>query len=85
MFTYKAQHQRPAALAWHSAFMQIGIRFLDVAAERWRTWLVERRMAKATLHDFRTMSGRELHDIGLTRTDVPCVGWDALTDFRNRI
>jgi uncharacterized protein YjiS (DUF1127 family) len=89
MFLYNAHPHLATPLTLRGAIAQAGVRFLAAVTARprsWlRSWLTTRRIATATPLDFRMMSGRELHDIGLTRTDVPCVGWDALTDFRSRI
>ncbi len=93
MFLYNAHPHLPTPLTLRGAIAQVSARFqVAVAARplRWfrsrvRSWVNTRRIATATPLDFRMLSGRELHDIGLTRTDVPCVGWDALTDFRSRI
>jgi uncharacterized protein YjiS (DUF1127 family) len=93
MFQYNAHPHLPTPPTLRGVIAQFGVRFrVAVAARlpRWvrslvRSWVNSRRIATAMPRDFRMLSGRELHDIGLTRTDVPCVGWDALTDFRTRI
>jgi uncharacterized protein YjiS (DUF1127 family) len=89
MFLYNAHPHLSTPLTLRGAIAQVSARFQAAVAARplrWlRRWVNKRRIATDTPLDFRTMSGRELHDIGLTRTDVPCVGWDALTDFRSRI
>lgn len=93
MFLYNAHPQLPTPLTLRGVIAQVSVRFgVAVAAllpsrvRSWvRSWVNSRRIATATPLDLRMLSGRELHDIGLARTDIPCVGWDALTDFRSRI
>jgi len=89
MFPYNAHPHLPTPLTLRGAIAHVSVRFrVAVAARlrsRVRSWINTRRIAAATPRDFRMLSGRELHDIGLTRADIPCVGWDALTDFRSRI
>ena len=47
-----------------------------------RSWIIAWRGAKAKRGEIRTMSGLELHEVGLERVDVPSVGWDAWIDTR---
>ena len=47
------------------------------AAKGLLAWLEKRRVFAAALHDFETMSDRDLRDIGLSRADVNRVAWGA--------
>ena len=85
MYTYETQFRAAAPLHRLAAVIQMGIQRVYAVARQLEVWIEKRRLARETPIDFRMMSGRELHDIGLTRADVPSVGWDALTEFRNRI
>jgi uncharacterized protein YjiS (DUF1127 family) len=80
MFTHQTQFGSTAAMSPVPAVPQTASWRVRPMAGRLRVWLVKQRTAGATPFDFRTMSGRELHDIGLTRVDVPSVGWDAWID-----
>ena len=85
MFMYETLQRAPVALPWRAAIKRLAIRYWRAFAERLRAWLIERRIERATRRDFSAMSGHELHDIGLTRVDVPSVGWDAWIDINCRI
>jgi uncharacterized protein YjiS (DUF1127 family) len=85
MFMYEALQHPPVAPPWHAPIKRLAIRTWSVLAERLRAWLIERRIERATKLDFSTMSGHELHDMGLTRVDAPSVGWDAWIDINCRI
>jgi uncharacterized protein YjiS (DUF1127 family) len=85
MYLHSAQHRSTPTLYWLAPMFHVSSRYLRAAAKWWQARPGKRRTATATLQDFRTMSARELHDIGLTRTDVPPIGWDAWIDIRNRI
>ena len=66
-----------AALFLVASGAQAAARRLRAAANRWHAWLERRRVASAAFHDFRTMSDRDLKDIGVTRADVDRVAWGA--------
>jgi uncharacterized protein YjiS (DUF1127 family) len=85
MHSYDTQYRAAAPLHRLPVVIQVWIRRVHAAVGRLDARIEKRRLARETPVDFRMMSGRELHDIGLTRADAPCVGWDALTEFRNRI
>ena len=85
MFMYETQYRSAAASFWVAAVTQVGARRVCAAAKWLDAWLAKRRVAKAALHDFGTMSERELLDIGLTRVDVHRVAWGASDRIQNRI
>jgi uncharacterized protein YjiS (DUF1127 family) len=85
MFMHQTQFGSTAAMAPVAAVLQTASWHVRAMAGRLRVWLIKRRVAGGTAVDFRTMSSRELHDIGLNPVDVPNVGWDAWIDIRNRI
>jgi uncharacterized protein YjiS (DUF1127 family) len=60
-----------------AAAMRTAARGVLAAAKRMDGWLERRRLAMAALHDFTTMSERDLLDIGLSRADVNRVAWGA--------
>jgi uncharacterized protein YjiS (DUF1127 family) len=65
------------ALFGFASTLHAGARLLRSAAKQLGEWLERRRVAAAALHDFATMSERDLHDIGLSRSDVNRVAWGA--------
>ena len=83
MFMHQTRLHFAEALLRLAAFLQTETLRLGALAPPVRTRIVERWLAKATRHDFRTMSGLELHDVGRKRADVPIVGWDAWIDTRS--
>ena len=84
MIIHQAQlHFAPASLRLTTAVRTETLRVCALALPL-RTWIVGRRAARTRRRDFRTMSGLELHDVGLKRVDVPNVGWDAWIDIRSR-
>jgi uncharacterized protein YjiS (DUF1127 family) len=85
MFMHQTQLGSAAAMSPVAAVLQSASWHVRAMAKRLRVWLVERRVAGGTVLDFRTMSSRELHDMGLNPVDAPNVGWDAWIDIRNRI
>ena len=85
MYLHSARYRSISTMFWLAPVFHASSRYLHAASKWWRAWPGKRRMARGTLQDFRTMSARELHDIGLTRTDVSPIGWDAWIDIRNRI
>jgi hypothetical protein len=84
MFVHQARLHFASALLRLAAFLQTDTLRLGALARPARIRIVDRWLAKATRHDFRTMSGLELHDVGRKRADVPIVGWDAWIDTRSR-
>lgn len=85
MYLHSAPHRSTPALFWLDPVFRVSGRCLHAATKWWQARPGKRRLARETLQDFRTISARELHEIGLTRTDVPPIGWDAWIDIRNRI
>jgi uncharacterized protein YjiS (DUF1127 family) len=85
MYLHSTQPRSTPTLFWLAPVFLVGSRYLHAATKCWQARPGKRRMARGTLQDLRTMSARELHDIGLTRTDVPPIGWDAWIDIHNRI
>jgi uncharacterized protein YjiS (DUF1127 family) len=85
MFMHQTQFGSTAAVSPVAAVLQTASSLVRAMAGRLRVWLVKRRVAGGTVLDFRTMSSRELHDMGLNLVDAPNVGWDAWIDIRNRI
>ena len=81
MITYQTQYRSAAALFLAASVMQAVARHMRAMAKRWHAWLERRRVAAAAFHDFRTMSDRELRDIGITRVDVDRVAWGASDRF----
>lgn len=77
MVTYQTEYFTAQFLFRAAAVMQAGARYLRSAAKRLDAWLERRRVAAAAFHDFRTMSERDLRDIGLTRADLHRVAWGA--------
>ncbi len=77
MSIYKTPHRSAAALFLVAASMRAGARHVRAAAKWLHSWLEQRRIAAAAFRDFSTMGERELHDIGLSRFDVPRVAWGA--------
>jgi uncharacterized protein YjiS (DUF1127 family) len=75
--SHAARHRAARALYWVASIARASARGLYIAAGRVDAWLERRRVAAAALRDFRTMSERELRDIGLTRVDVHRVAWGA--------
>jgi uncharacterized protein YjiS (DUF1127 family) len=73
----KTPHRSVAAIYLVAAGMQVGARRVRAAAKWLHNWLEKRRIAAAAFRDFSTMGDRELHDIGLSRFDVPRVAWGA--------
>ena len=70
-------HRTAAVLHWVAGLARASSRALSSVALRLDAWLERRRAAAAAFHDFRTMSERDLLDIGLTRVDVHRVAWGA--------
>lgn len=66
----RTPYRSAAALFRVAGVLQAGGRFLSGAAKALDAWLEDRRAAAATRCDLRTMTERELLDIGLTRIDV---------------
>jgi uncharacterized protein YjiS (DUF1127 family) len=85
MYLHSTRYRSTPSPIWLAPVFHVGSRYLRAATKWWQAFSEERRRARGTLQDFRTMSTRELHDIGLTRSDVPPIGWDAWIDIRNRI
>lgn len=85
MYLYSIRHGSTPALLWLSPVFHISRRYLHAATKWWQARPGKHRLARGTLQDLRTMSARELHDIGLTRADVPPIGWDAWIDIHDRI
>lgn len=73
----KTKYVAVNALFCLAAALRAGARQLRAAATRLEASLARRRAAAAALHDFATMSDRELLDIGLTHVDVNRVAWGA--------
>ena len=73
----RATHLAAGALYWLADLARAAARGLHTAAGHLDAWLERRRIAAAALRDLRTMSERELLDIGLTRVDVHRVAWGA--------
>jgi len=74
---YKTQYRSAAALFRLATTLHVAAGRVRATARRLDAWLEKRRVAAAALHDFGTMSERELLDIGLTRVDVHRVAWGA--------
>ena len=85
MYLHSTQPRSTPTLFWLAPVLLVGSRYLHAATKWWQARTGKRRFARGTLQDLRSMSARELHDIGLTRTDVPPIGWDAWIDIQNRI
>lgn len=85
MLMHQTQFGSTAAMSPVAAILQTASWRVRAMAGRLRAWLIKRRVAGATVLDFRTMNSRELHDMGLNPVDAPNVGWDAWIDIRNRI
>jgi uncharacterized protein YjiS (DUF1127 family) len=71
------QHRSVAALYMVAAGMRAAARHVRAAANWLHNRLERRRIAANAFHDFSTMGDRDLHDIGLSRFDVPRVAWGA--------
>jgi hypothetical protein len=80
----KTPHRSVATLFRLAVVMQAGARRLRAAAKWLDARLERRRITTAALHDFGTMSERELLDIGLIRVDMRGVTSGALFEIRNR-
>jgi uncharacterized protein YjiS (DUF1127 family) len=85
MFMHQTQFGFTAAMSPVAAVLQTASWHVRAMAARLRVWLIKRRFARGTVVDFRTMSSRELHDVGLSPVDVPNVGWDAWIEIKSRI
>lgn len=85
IFIFQTQYRSAAALFWAATALQAGARRVITLAKRLDAWLERRQIATAALHELASMSDRELHDIGLSRTDVNRVAWGASDRLHNPV
>jgi len=77
MSSYATPYRSAAALFEAADLMHVAGNWLRTVAKSLEAWLERRRLAMRAMHDFDTMSERDLKDIGLTRGDITRVAWGA--------
>ena len=83
--TYDTPYRSAAALFEVADLMHVAGNWLRIVAKSLEAWLERRRLAIRAMHDFDTMSERDLKDIGLTRVDLSRVAWGASNRYHNPI
>jgi len=77
MSTVHPQHLSATALPRVCAAFAAGVQRLHAAVRTLSSHLERRRIAAAAFRDFACMGDRDLHDIGIARSDVDRVAWGA--------
>ncbi len=85
MSTYATPYRSAAALFQAADLMHVAGNGLRAIAKSLEAWLERRRLAVRAMHDFDTMSERDLKDIGLTRVDLNRVAWGASDRYHHPI
>ena len=79
MSTYATGTLAGTALPWIDTILLAADQRMRKTALRLFAWIEKRRATEAALLILNAMSERELRDIGLTRTDVQHMTWNATT------
>ena len=79
MPTYATGTLSGTALPWIDTILVAADRRMRKTAQRLFAWIEKRRATEAAWLILNAMSERELRDIGLTRSDVQHMTWNATT------